>query len=194
MKCRQHVTFSRTLILISVGALLMFHSIGFMINTTNPLNRIYVMNKMDSKNCDNIYIDLGSNIGVQTRKLFEPNKYSKYKSPILDYFNKTFGSIDERRTKTCSFGFEANPIHEHRLQTISKCYTKKGWNTQFWTKAVFDSDNHIIPIYSKKNSSFEDWGAGITQRSGHDIVHNVSTIDIAKWIRNIVQLYEPKHV
>ena len=39
--------------------------------------------------CEKIFLDLGANIGVTVKKLFEPENYPK--SPTLLFFNKSYG-------------------------------------------------------------------------------------------------------
>ena len=45
--------------------------------------------------CHHVYLDVGSNIGVQIRKLFEPEKFPN--AGIHSFFQKSFGSIEKRR-------------------------------------------------------------------------------------------------
>ena len=68
--------------------------------------------------CYHVYIDVGSNIGVQVRKLFEPYKYPR--SPVHKIFNANFGNPKERsklssneRNIVYAVGFE--PIPNKRI-------------------------------------------------------------------------------
>ena len=67
-------------------------------------------------NCRKIFLDLGANIGVTVKKLFEPNRYPE--STTLPYFRKTFGyqwlrqSVRKFPNRLCALGFEPNPIHQ----------------------------------------------------------------------------------
>merc|ERR1719215_1877371 len=45
--------------------------------------------------CQSIFLDAGSNEGVQIRKLYEPEKFPG--ALLLETFNTTFGSAEERR-------------------------------------------------------------------------------------------------
>ena len=56
--------------------------------------------------CDRIYFDFGSNIGVQIRKLFEPEHYAG--AEALPLFDAAFGSFPQRAFKTCAFGIEVS--------------------------------------------------------------------------------------
>ena len=143
----------------------------------------------------NIYIDLGSNIGVQIRKLFEPSKYPN--ATILNYFTDTFGDEHERRRSTCAFGFEANPKHMNRLQLIEKTYLSKGWVTSFQNKVVHNVDNKTMQFYTKDHSRYQDWGASLNNpllvgKDKKDVTHyDVFSIDIARWIKALLATHNP---
>ena len=64
--------------------------------------------------CHHVYLDVGSNVGVQVCKLFQPSYYPN--APFLTIFDKEFGPVDERRTSVCAVGFEPNPHHTKRLK------------------------------------------------------------------------------
>eukprot|EP01084_Bolivina_argentea_P098511 177040_1 len=158
-------------------------------------------------NCSNVYVDLGSNIEVQIRKVFEPEKYlpninfiPNWRNSLattIKLFDEILGDIYTRRISTCVFGFEANPIHKNRLKQIEKCYQSKGWKTKFNVpKVVFDINNKTIPIYVNNQSRNEDWGASIVLNDHLEATNtvNVSTIDIGLWLQNLILLYEPKHI
>lgn len=59
-----------------------------------------------------IYIDLGTNLGVQIRKLYDPQQFPG--APVLPYYNQTFG---HNRSNVCSIGVEpnSNPSHTSYL-------------------------------------------------------------------------------
>jgi len=82
------------------------------------------------KGCRHVYLDVGANVGVQVRKLFEPELYPG--SPAIAYYSQYFGNISYIKQHVCAFGFEANPVHFPRLRAIEQCYTKRGWPTVFF--------------------------------------------------------------
>ena len=139
------------------------------------------------KDCPKIYFDFGSNIGVQTRKLFEPDLYPD--APILSFFTKTFGDVTVRRESVCSFGFEANPAHKDRLDKVQNCYLQKGWNANFENRVVGDSDDEYVSIWSNPNSAKKDVGAGLHKRSDLTKEYKVQMIDVAKFIKETVDYY-----
>ena len=69
--------------------------------------------------CYHIYLDVGSNIGVQVRKLFEPERY--HGAPVHEIFTSQFGSPAKRRMSLnggnylCAVGFEPNSHHTKYL-------------------------------------------------------------------------------
>ena len=54
--------------------------------------------------CSHAYLDVGSNIGVQLRKLFEPHKYRG--ASVLPVFDQHFGSEPSARCRVCAIGIE----------------------------------------------------------------------------------------
>ena len=66
--------------------------------------------------CRFVYLDVGTNIGVQIRKLFEPELYPNAK--IHKIFEQYFGDKKQRiRSGVCAVGFEPNPNHTLYLQS-----------------------------------------------------------------------------
>ena len=88
--------------------------------------------------CHHVYLDIGSNIGVQVRKLFEPEKYPR--AAVLRKFDQVFGPPAARLANgaqgLCAFGFEANPSHWPRLKEIEKAYSLRGWRVHFFPSAA----------------------------------------------------------
>ena len=146
-------------------------------------------------NCDKLYVDLGSNIGVQIRKLFEPSKYPN--SKILRKYDDILGDVTTRRESVCAFGFEANPRHFERLNQIQNIYNALGWKTTFYNRVVWTENNDTMTIYSDDNSRKEDWGAGVfnwVPNKNAMTTFEVPTVDIASWLESMIDEYSPKTV
>jgi FkbM family methyltransferase len=140
--------------------------------------------------CQSLYVDLGSNIGVQVRKLFEPSKYPD--AAVLPFFDQFFGPVDLRRQNTCAFGVEANPKHTKRLQEIEQAYRAQGWRTTFTNNVVLDVDGTTIDFYTEDRSQNEDWAAGITTKyfnldSTKITTYKVLSVDIARWLADLLK-------
>ncbi|XP_052784275.1 uncharacterized protein LOC128220063 [Mya arenaria] len=145
--------------------------------------------------CRYVYLDLGSNKGVQVRKLFEPALYPG--ATIIPYFDKIFGNVDNRRKYACAFGFEANPRHFSRLKYIENAYRRKGFRVTFYNNAVSNEQDKNVTIYSETNFDI-DWGAGILDAAIVDKInmtrYEVPTVDIVKFINKEIQPLNPKAV
>ena len=65
--------------------------------------------------CFHIYLDMGSNAGVQVMKLFQPEWFPN--ADVIPVYNTFFGTIEERRrpNHVCVVGFEPNPVFKNQL-------------------------------------------------------------------------------
>lgn len=119
--------------------------------------------------CEAVYLDVGSNIGVQIRKLFEPQKYPG--APVHSLFTETFALTD--RCRVCAIGVEPNPRHRKRLSQLQARLTAAGAGVLVFEAAAGNADGVLTLQYGARKSSFEDAGAstlGIGRYSGHDEV------------------------
>jgi len=98
--------------------------------------------------CQHFYVDMGSNIGVQIRKLYEPWKYPG--APVHDIFQNAFGSD---RCKVCSIGFEPDPEHENGHGEIQVALRKAGGGVLFLSAAVGSRTGYTKYFTGGTNSS-----------------------------------------
>ena len=75
-----------------------------------------------SHRCHHAFFDVGANIGVQTRKLFQPKYYAG--AGFVKIFHKHFG--DQRECRVCAILIEPNPHHALRLQSLQERYRAAG--------------------------------------------------------------------
>jgi len=145
--------------------------------------------------CTKVYLDVGSNIGVQVRKLFQPELYKE--APILPIFDIFFGSSDERtlpsaKSGLCAFGFEANPEHAQRLRELEAAYVARGWRVKFFVpRAVTDSEGDNVTFYTNAKESDHNWGGSMTYESrirGQPAsrAFNVTSLDLATFLEQEV--------
>jgi hypothetical protein len=113
-----------------------------------------------------VYLDVGSNIGVQVRKLFEPENYPLAK--VHSIFNKNFGSIGERRKAyleggrvVCAVGFEPNYRHSQYLEEIERKYNSCGWRVTFLTESAVSDHDGTDTFFSDGKYSLNEHGGGI---------------------------------
>lgn len=75
-----------------------------------------------SHDCEHVYLDVGTNIGIQIRKLYEPQKFEG--APALKYFEEWFGPAPH--CHVCAIGFEPNPRHKAYLEDMEHKLTAAG--------------------------------------------------------------------
>ena len=109
--------------------------------------------------CHHLYMDLGSNIGIQIRKLYQPEYYKR--APILRHYWKVFGS---QRNSVCAIGFEANAAHTNRLNMVEKAYKDAGYRCTIFTETAvsnvdgnitFHTDGEALPMMHQWGASLE---------------------------------------
>ena len=116
--------------------------------------------------CYHVYLDVGSNIGVQIRKLFEPEKYPD--AHVHSIFNKNFGTIKERRKAykengrvVCAIGFEPNSHHTSYLKEIESSYNRCNWKVKFLTESAASNHDGVTRFYTDEAYGNMEWGGGI---------------------------------
>jgi len=147
--------------------------------------------------CSKIYLDMGANMGVQVRKLFEPEHYPG--AEVLSIFDRFFGPPMERRRPSnesglCAVGFEASPRWVPRLQGVERAYQDvKGWSASFVVPAaVSDRDNETITIHYGDGAL--DLGAGISAYDSLPEVAEVPTFDMAAFVSQHIVPLSSKNV
>lgn len=140
--------------------------------------------------CRHVYLDFGSNLGVQVRKLFEGNRYPGAK--YVEHFDRLFGPLYERQKPghVCAFGVEANPQHNRRLKHIEGCYNKFGWRTVFLApRFVSNVDDTAVRFYvDNDDDTTENLGATMYRNKiwkyRDDRAVDVKTMDAGSFIMN----------
>ena len=74
--------------------------------------------------CYHIFLDVGSNIGIHARFLYQPDRYPDSKSSVKS-FAKEFGYPRDNRDY-CVFSFEPNPKFEQRHLDLQEAYRAVG--------------------------------------------------------------------
>eukprot|EP00931_Biecheleriopsis_adriatica_P023468 TRINITY_DN14810_c0_g1_i1.p1 TRINITY_DN14810_c0_g1~~TRINITY_DN14810_c0_g1_i1.p1 ORF type:complete len:589 (+),score=51.90 TRINITY_DN14810_c0_g1_i1:514-2280(+) len=97
-------------------------------------------------NCKHIYLDVGSNIGVQIRKFYEPEKYINAR--VLPLFDQHFGGPQIRRrpgaeTGICVLGMEPSPHLRPRLEKLEQAYQERGWHVHIFSVAAYTEESEL---------------------------------------------------
>jgi Methyltransferase FkbM domain len=107
--------------------------------------------------CDMVYVDVGTNIGVQIRKLYEPARYPG--AAVIPIFDQVFG---RNRSSVCAVGFEMNPAHTKRLQALQEHYTQTcGHRVHIFTETAASVRNESVQFWSDNAIAQNEWGASI---------------------------------
>lgn len=145
--------------------------------------------------CKRIYLDVGSNIGVQIRKFFEPEKYPG--APVLPLFDEQFGPASERKllgnvSGFCALGLEPSPSLRHRLRKLASAYQKRGWNVYFYPFAAFTRDDELS--FQAQDGVGTETASHLSQENNLDLpegygtkhgVTKVRAIDLASFIKSL---------
>ena len=78
--------------------------VGMIVNIETLKNDINKKDKVKNllDGCYHVYIDVGTNVGIQIRKLFEPEKYPD--ANVHQVFDIKFGNVTERLQQTIDGG------------------------------------------------------------------------------------------
>ena len=121
--------------------------------------------------CEHVYLDVGTNIGVQIRKLYEPHKYPKANATHNVYarffgpaaFGATRGA--DSRCRVCAIGVEPNPHHRSRLLDLQTRYRAAGVGVLIFAAAASDADGvtRLAVGNADRKDAFEDLGASAVE-------------------------------
>ena len=120
-----------------------------------------------ARGCVRVLLDLGANLGVHSRFLFEPRKYPE--SKMVPAFDRVFG-LDrndcENMQSTCAFAFEPNPVHAKRLTQLEAAYRRIGHRFYYLAYGVGASSGELIFHKNPTKSSLanEHWSFGVKDR------------------------------
>lgn len=165
--------------------------------------------------CQHVYIDLGTNTGVQMHKLFNPGFFSE--SLVRDAFAHYFGGSKADRSRVCAFGWEPNPGHAAGLAMVEKRYQARGHRLKIFSAAagnfdgwgVFQSDNvsgicvqwqtarlllsSFAPPALLQDANNKEWASKVIKISegndlpSPDVGGAVRVMDVALWVkRNVI--------
>ena len=137
--------------------------------------------------CQRVYLDVGSNVGIQIRKLFEPELYPN--ATVLSIFDSRFGPADERKRDRglCAVGFEPNQRNEARLLELQAAYRAQGWRVKIFTQTAVSVSDGTANFYADQGPpEFNEPGASLLPWRQSEDKTTVSTMDLAKYINEHV--------
>eukprot|EP00037_Helgoeca_nana_P028753 m.340214 g.340214 ORF g.340214 m.340214 type:complete len:360 (+) comp27825_c1_seq5:204-1283(+) len=161
-------------------------------NATDTDTVFAAINKtFERSSCTHVYLDVGTNIGVQIRKLYQPHLYPGKKGRsapgVLGEFDDYFGPTPRCNT-VCTFGFEPNPRHYSHNDELQQKLRAAGAPVVIFNTAAHTSNTALTFNIPKGGpDAYEDWGASadpVAAWSGTETV-KVHAIDLSAVIHLI---------
>ena len=158
------------------------------LENTQPQNSEEMRRMADG--CYHVFIDAGSNRGIHSRFLFEPELYPK--NPVAALFYDPLFGKDRKRMPICAFGFEPNPYHEKAQKAQETAYNSMGWRYKFMPFGVSDA-NGALNFYKNQAKTNGDknefWGFSTTNHepgNPANVPVERRVIDFALWFEEHV--------
>jgi len=146
--------------------------------------------------CYHVFLDLGANIGMHARFLFEPQRYPR--SQYAQIFSKYFGDSD-RSSLACAFEFEPNPKHQLRHEGLVAHYAGRGARVAYYAQAAGAKPanatfypNNVLHDKAKLKryavALHQELGFGAAKRTGVSGTGvTVSVVDVAQFIADEIR-------
>ena len=195
-----------TPLIVVYSILLTVYTINYQYNNLQISNTEETVSLLDPEysnildGCYHVYLDVGSNLGIQVRKLFEPFKYPKAK--IKNVFDILFGNETVRNTKlergdsyVCAVGFEPNSKLSSYLKEVESAYHKCGWRVKFLTETAVSDHYETAQFYTDGEYHKYEWGGGILphsvvrtakEDSANGNYEKVSVIRLSDFLKHVV--------
>jgi len=133
--------------------------------------------------CHHIFIDAGANIGVHSRFLFEPDKYSDAQK-ALQIYDQHFGTHRDIRD-FCTFAFEPNPAHTKRHEELAAAYQAVGMRYHPILAGVSDVDGTMSFYHQGFDKNKQENGfRSIKAKDKEQEEEVVPVIRLASWLRD----------
>jgi hypothetical protein len=135
--------------------------------------------------CQHIYLDIGTNIGIQIQKLFEPHLFPN--ALILPYFDSFYGPALQRNSHICAIGMEPNPKWTTKLSKLQSDYQKKGYEVIIFTETAANIHNKNMTFYTTPFEKTEnhEWGASLIPWNKKMIATTAGSISLSTLIQLI---------
>ena len=150
--------------------------------------------------CTHAYLDVGTNIGVQIRKLYEPHKYRG--ASVLPIFADHFGP---HRCRVCAIGIEPNPRHNDRLVRLQTVLRRAGAPVIVLRGVAATTQTGVLQLARARDvkDRYQDVGASAAPSQGNfQVEPNVSvgsrsqvlvrTLDLSELIARVSRLVKKR--
>ena len=104
--------------------------------------------------CHHVYLDLGTNTGVQFHKLYNPRYFPD--ALVRPEFERYFGTSDEERLAVCAFGWEPNPRWAPMHRALEGRYRALNATVRVFSAAAGTVDGTVafVSDHDMKNREF----------------------------------------
>jgi hypothetical protein len=141
----------------------------------------------EADGCPFVYIDVGTNIGVQFHKLYDKDRFPD--ALVKPVFDGAFGNASDR-SHVCSWGWEPNPGHRPVLDRMVKHYKSKGYRVSVSHTAAGTFEGYGV-FKSDGDLEHKEWGAHVEPLpQGLSPMPSANTVivsDVPTWIlHNVV--------
>jgi hypothetical protein len=141
-------------------------------------------------NCSQgIYLDIGTNVGVQLRKVYDPQQFPN--AAVLPIFDRVFGS---QRSGVCSVGVEANPHHTEYLEQLNGFFKSRGYQAVVLTETAASIKAGTASFFldfqsdqQKSDSNPTEWAASLQQGKWHQGQATVPLLDLPSFVMDVVR-------
>lgn len=130
--------------------------------------------------CRKVFLDLGANIGVNMRFLYEPLKYPRTQFMISE-MERVLG---QNRSDVCYYGFEANPNHYKRLESLRAHFADR--RVGIWNRPVGILRENRTFYHNRKDTKKEEWGFSSKSHSKHSSPVQLTTLNFPAWFDTTV--------
>jgi hypothetical protein len=149
--------------------------------------------------CRHLYLDAGTNIGVQIRKVLQPALYppsgaghSEHQFRLAARYTEQvmasqFGS-GSPRCDVCAVGIEPNPKHAARLRKLESSLTAAGFGVVIFRAAATDAHSAAAIEATDEAAKHEYWAAHLQQSAataanGTRTALRVRTMDLGRLVQ-----------
>lgn len=146
---------------------------------TKPAN-VPPLSNLQRAVCKCVFLDVGSNIGVHVRKLYNPGAYEP--SPYTRVFEANFDRNEcPRREDVCSVTFEANFGHRFRQELLARHNQEKGRNAWAMHTAVGPPTGWQT-FASGDTTRNQGWGFGKNSPEGNGARSEIYAISLSEFV------------
>jgi len=99
--------------------------------------------------CRHLYLDVGTNIGLQLNRLYRPEILPDNDDGFASAFDAAFGKAPGRNCRVCAIGFEPNPRHAAHLEVLQATHNAAGVGVLVIKAAATTVDSGSLTFFTQ---------------------------------------------